>query len=509
MLFRARLGLCGYVVLAFSLLVGSASADFKTLAARVPGEANVVALIDVDAVVNSPLGIEEDWKAKMASAYKQKPLTVPPDASRIVIAGLLDPVDMEPIWQVSVADLTKAPSLDLMARIQKGYVDKLGQTPAVWSPFNAYFIQFEPLVLAATCPADRQWAARWAARKPGLSGSSVSAYLANAVGRVSAATPIVIAIDLQDVTCATKVRRRLADEKFDSLEGKGIDLDKLSQVIGSIKGVTLSVAIEQVATCKGTVDFGQDTAVLAGNAKPLMLELLSQMGAYLDDFESWKVLATGRQISFEGKLSTDGLRRLLSVVEPPAPSGTGSAGSGKPGASEKDIKAAASLDYFNAVREIIQKLDKQVQGGRLGTLSSVATWMKRDANAISRLPILNVDPDLVKFGADVSVRLNDAARVMSEGTLQTQARTVGIRSAHVRTYSSHNDGYYGYQDNSAQRNDNAQARAAAAQAEAQRKQTTSEERAKTVVQAGEIFQGIKAEAQRLRIELTKRYQMEF
>jgi hypothetical protein len=509
MRFETGCGPCGVSVLALALFAGPASADFKTLAARVPGDANVVALIDVQAVLNSPLAVEEGWKARMASAYGAKPITIPPDTSRIVIAALLDPVDMEPIWQVSVADLANPPSLDLMARAQKGYVDKLGQAPAVWSPFNAYFIQLDPLVLGSTCPADRQWAARWAARQPGLPGNSISAYLANAVGAVSARTPIVMAIDLQDVTCATKVRGRLATEKFESLETRDVNLDALSKVIGSVKGMTLSVAIGKEITCKGAFDFGQDTGILAGYSKPLLLDVLSKMGAYLEDLETWKVLAKGRQVSFEGQLSTGGLRHLLSIVEPPAPGGNESAGTGTADAGGKDPKATASLEYYHAVKEIIQNLDKQVQGGRAATLPKIATWMKRDATAISRLPILGIDPDLVNFAADVSVRLNDAARVMSEGSLESQARTTGIRSTHVRTSYAHNYDYYGAYDGSARRNDNAQARAAAAQAEAQRKQAALEDQAKAVAQAGEIFKGIKAEAQKLRIEMTNRYQVEF
>ena len=145
-------------------------------------------------------------------------------------------------------------------------------------------------------------------------------------------------------------------------------------------------------------------------------------------------------------------------------------------ASEKDIKAAASQQYFTAVREIVQKLENQIQGGRVGALSQGALWLKRDATAISRLPILNVDPDLVKFAAVVSARLTDASRVMTEGALQTQARTAGIRAGNVET---------------------------------QRRQATSEERARAVAQAGEIFRGIKEEAERVRLEMTTRYQVEF
>jgi hypothetical protein len=68
---------------------------------------------------------------------------------------------------------------------------------------------------------------------------------------------------------------------------------------------------------------------------------------------------------------------------------------------------------------------------------------------------------------------------MTEGALQTRARTSGIVSTH--------DG----------------------KAVAQRHQALNEERAKTVTQAGEIFRGIKAAAEQIRIEMTSRYQVEF
>ena len=151
----------------------------------------------------------------MSADYAPKPLIVPPDASRVVMAALVDTIDLDSIWEVSLMDLAKPVSLDLMARAERGYLDKLGQTSAVWSPVNAYFIQFEPLVLAAASPADRQFAARWAARKPG--GALMSSYLSSGAGAVGSQTPSVMAIDLQDATCAPKVQGRLLNEKFDAL----------------------------------------------------------------------------------------------------------------------------------------------------------------------------------------------------------------------------------------------------------------------------------------------------
>lgn len=483
MLWTASLGRFVITAAAMVLLARPASADFKSLVARVPSDANAIVLIDVERVLNSPLGVREGWKAKLQNAYAQKPLIVPPDASRVVTAACIDPSNMETAWEVSVMDLAKPPSLDAMARAEGGYVDKFGQFSAVWSPINAYFIQLDPRTLGAVCPANRQFASRWAAKKPASPSESLSTYLSNAAAMASAETLIVMAMDLQDVTSASKARRRMATDMFAALEGKSTDLDAMSQVFGSLRGVTLRVALGDEATGKGIVDFDRATAILASFAKPLLLELLSQTGALVDDFETWQVSAKGKQVAFEGKLSSDGLRRLLSVVQPPSPGEYGQPAPIKTGAGEKDSTAAASLQYYRAVKAIIQSLDEKTKAGRSSTLAETAVWMKRDARAISRLPIAGVDESLVQFAADASVRLNEAARIVSEGVLQTQARLASIHD-----------------------NDRASGKSAAG---TQRRQAVQEEKAKAIAAALEVFRGMKAAAEKMRLELTSRYQVEF
>ncbi|MBP7936998.1 MAG: hypothetical protein KA354_20335 [Phycisphaerae bacterium] len=448
-----------------------ALADFKGLLGRVPNDANALVLIDVAGMINSPLGVREGWKAKVASAYERKPLAIPPDTSRMVMAAQIEPGNMGTVWAVSVMDVAKPLSLDSIVSDEGGYLDKFGSIPAAWSRVDAYFVQVSPSMFGAVWPANRQFASRWATRKSGESGNRLSAYLSNAALAAGTDTPVLMAMDLQDVTSASKVRRRLATETFASLEGKTQDFDAISQALGGIRGVTLRVAIGAEATGKGVVDFDGDVAVLASVAKPLLLEVLSRSGALVDDFEDWQVAARGKQISFEGKLSTESLRRLISVVDPPAPSGVGQAASGKPGGDQREAKISASQQYFKTVKEIVDKLQTKARGGRGGVLSDVATWINRDANEISRLPILNVDPDLAKFAVEVSARLNDAARAMTEGMVQIHGRATGT--------------------------------------EEERAKVVREERAKTLNQAEEIFKGVKADMGKIGIELTNRYKVEF
>jgi len=89
---------CVFTIITTTLM-HPAQADFKSLLGRVPGDANTIVLIDVEKVLNSPLGLREGWKAKMANTYVRKPLIVPPDASRVVMAAWIDPGDMNTIWE--------------------------------------------------------------------------------------------------------------------------------------------------------------------------------------------------------------------------------------------------------------------------------------------------------------------------------------------------------------------------------------------------------------------------
>jgi len=453
------------------LLSRPALADFKGLLGRLPVDANALVLIDVAAMLDSPLGVNEGWKAKLASAYERKPLVIPPDASRVVMAAQIDPSNVGTVWAVSVMDLAKPLALDSIATNEGGYLDQFGRLPVAWSRIDAYFVQLDPLVLGAVWPANRQFASKWATRKPGESVGRLSVYLNNAALAAGTDTPVLMAMDLQDVTSASKVRRRLASETFTSLEGKTDSFDAISQVLGGIRGVTLRVAIGAEATGKGVVDFERDATALASVAKPLLLELLSRSGTLVEDFEDWQVAARGKQVSFEGKLSTEGLRRLLSVVDPPVPNAIGQSPAARSGARGKEAQALASQQYFKTVKETVEQLEKGTRAGRGGVLSDVATWIKRDASEISRLPILNVDPALTKCAAEVSSRLNDAARAMTEGITQMYGRTAGTPE--------------------------------------ERAKALREKRGKSLSQAEEIFKNIKADLEKTGIELTTRYKVEF
>lgn len=161
------------------IAAASTLADVSDLLGRIPPGANAIVVIDVDGVVTSPLGLRNNWKEKLADAYAAKPLIVPPNARKVVMASWIEPTSMLPIWEASVMELSGAPSMERIAKSERGFVDTLAGKQAAWSPINAYFLRLDGRLLGALCPADRQFAARWAGQDE-ATGKLVSAYLRSA-----------------------------------------------------------------------------------------------------------------------------------------------------------------------------------------------------------------------------------------------------------------------------------------------------------------------------------------
>ena len=112
-----------------------------------------------------------------------------------------------------------------------------------------------------------------------------------------------------------EVKARLAT--FESLEGKGIDLDKASQALASIRGVTLGLTVTDRRNGALRVDFNEDISVIRDVAKPLLLEALGNHGMMINEFRDWNVQVSEKEVRLTGILEDGGTRRLLSFLDTP------------------------------------------------------------------------------------------------------------------------------------------------------------------------------------------------
>ena len=111
------------------------------------------------------------------------------------------------------------------------------------------------------------------------------------------------------------------------------------------------------------IDFDRDASVLADVAKPLLLEILGEAGASIDEFADWKVKVTGKRITLEGVLTQSGLRRLFSFLEidSTAVDAPEAKAASSDDAMEPSVDAYTSLQYFQSVARYLNDL-KQERG---------------------------------------------------------------------------------------------------------------------------------------------------
>jgi len=503
---RKRILLLEGVALLSLICATGAQGGVPDIVNRVPSGANAIAYINVDSLLNSKLGQQEKWRDQMSDAYATRPIMVPPDATHVLMASWIEPVGVNPIWEVAVIETTQNVSVDRIARDASGFVEILGGKRASWTPTNAYYVKLDNHILGVVCPADRQFATRWGSQTGSMAGT-LSPYLSEAAKRITPRTGFLFAFDLQDAVSEKRFRKRLDMEEFESLSGAKIDAHKVSEAVASIRGLTLAVEVTGDITGTCVIELGKPATDIISITKPLVIEILERTGASIADFASWQFTADGNAITAAGALSTEGLRQLCSIINPPSPTGIDDAPEGSAslsGDKEKAEKAgtanaaAASQRYYRAVSKIIDTFAARVR--KASSLTQGATYVARDARNIGRLPILNVDPALIEWGASVNSRLMEVATSLGVGGLQARARSESV----LDPYS--NDATVTYYLEVKNDQNNVVDRQNAAR---QRRAAVAEEKGKILQQATQQLMEIEAARAKIRAAMAAKYSVEF
>ncbi len=427
------------IVLGLSLAtpVSSANADetFPSLISKVPATANALIAIDADGLRNSPLGKSENWSSKNEAAYVNTPFILPPEANRIVIASQMNPNrQFEQAWELAVMSLVEPISARAIARAEGGYVDELGGLSAVWSPSDAYFVQFTSGMLGVMAPANRQLVSRWAATSnPGLGKTG---YLSESLNELSGGAQIVVALDLSGAAVPHQLKDGL--EQAESLKGKADDIAKWENVLSSIQGVRLSITVDSKIHGNLTVDFGKDPAELGSKAKGAIVEVLEKYGVAFEDLNKWSFSQSQNSLHLNGDLSNSDLRKVMSLLELPS-SNFSQLADAEP-AAEDDAKKVveASQKYFKSVSTLLDDLQHEFKTNRDARKNFASTYMQRYGKRINELPILNVDVELVDYGLSIAETLRGTAVTQGEANVNT-----GIRKSSVYTTNNYNNNYYG------------------------------------------------------------------
>lgn len=495
----------GLVVALVSLAAGASAlaASFKDNLARVPGDANVLIMINAGKTRTSAFA-QRLLREDPASAHLDRSILSGPNVDLIVTAAKLDMESRTPIWELGVVSTKEALRMPKLAAYLGGTMDTLDDLPAIRLPINAYLVQLAPTLAAVRSPGDRQSVSRWLRQTKIPGETALPEYLKEmAMFPETVGTDIIMAIDLDDVIGYAKAREFLARSK--SLAGKQVDVDQLSRLLASVRGTTLGVRVVDRPVGKLRIDFGQDASALAPVAKPLILEVLANLGATIDELENWTAEVKGKTMYLGGTFSVSGLRRVLSLAEPPMPplaDQTATQGkrtppqdsAGQPYSSSQASDAAlASLKYFKAVSGILDDVGPRRIRGDRGP-SDYGLWLNRHARKIDKLSILNVDKDLLDYGMNVSRSLRQVSSQYQNVNVQAAVQSTDRQMNYYPMAMGYYGETYGYYE---------------PHGLTDRQVARKEGTAQAVSSGMTVFDQLDDSTMRIRRLMTERYGMEF
>lgn len=394
---------------------GPASAQFEHLIGRVPGDANTLVLVNGEKIFASPVAKKQDWAKNRQKMYEAGLSFLPPRAEAGLLAAHIDLQLMLPLWELSLFQVDRELKAEDIAAYTGGKMDSLVSTPVVATQTDAYVVPFSDQVVGMMMPADRQKVGRWirdfaAVRKPELSPYMSEAYhFASEHG-----TPVIMALDLQDIVSYEQVRKALDESEI----AKGEDaekLDEIAQVIASLRGVMLGITLKDRIFGKIRVDFGVDAAPLAKLGKPILLRALAKHGASIDEMEGWEPKVDGKQFTMEGPLDYSGAMRIGTLLHrPTSVSGKQEeSNQPRPQVSEETLVRETSQTYYKKINDLLR--DLKIDSRTLKTYGNLALWMDKYATRIDQLPVVHVDEELLQYGTKTADTLRQASSSLRRG----------------------------------------------------------------------------------------------
>lgn len=497
------------LVVAAALLAPPADAQYKEVTRRLPNSANTILLLNVEQAHASSLGVKEGWREDHEKQFAAGLVIVPPQARTFVMAAQMDFDTMQPKWQVAMMELKYEAELTKAAARLNGTVDNIAGRDVAVLPGDICVIKFGTRWAGIRHPAIRQEVARWINAMDENTTGNLSPYMDAAVKFAEEGAPLIMAMDLTHVLSAGQIRPQL--ETMESLQGHDVDLDALAKVLASVEGISLGVTIGEKRFGKIKIDFSENVSITRDFAKPLLLEVLGNRGAMIDEFATWQAKVYPNQITLEGYLYQSGTRRILSVLDaPPALQQEAQASTqvdpDDPQQQQK-LMQVASQQYFNSVTSLLDDLRyKRQETDRYVSWNQVGTWFEKYARKIDRLPILNVDQDLVQYGAWVADSLRQAENALKGIAPATRSRQTEVPNyVNVRTYGAPigvtRGGAYGWGGWTATED--------FARRGQEFSKIRTQERIKGNMSANSIVQHIEAATADMRRHLTQKYQVEF
>ena len=387
--------LVAVVLLAFS---GSAFAADE-LFWRVPAAANAVALVNVEGLFNSKLGVKQNWGRRYYSDYASGLVAFPPTVQTAVLAAKIDAESISAEWELGLVRMKQPFAMRKLAEKESTTLEKLEGHSLVVGDQRAYFIELRPQTVAVTNHQSRQDVARWLRATRDSQQSAMSDYLNEALNGPEAKGQYRLALDLQDALHLDHVKLRLQNSSL--LKNEKFDLDELATLIAGVRGLQVQVEVGESIEGSVRIDFASETAAFTRLLPKLALSAFEKNGVAIDELPGAKVQFGEKSLTFECTLSETSLRQIISLIQPSV--GHLDDGSADGESSRQAIELTASQRFYKAIQTQLADVEKQARKAR--DYASSAHWFETAAKKISQLPSRDVDPELLNCSTSVSTKL--------------------------------------------------------------------------------------------------------
>jgi len=380
--------------------IAGADGPYDSLLKYAPANINVLALCDVKGAYSSSLAKKENWAEKGQPDNRGGLGFLPSDSDKVVIASDVNLNTMTRNFQVGLVKVRNVPPMGEFAAREGGTYDEIADRTTVVSPRDVFFIAMSASELAAVYPADRQAAARWIRAAKSAKTSPLTGYLKAAADKAAENT-LTIALDLEDVVDRGTLRFSLPASPSVA-RNKNVDVSRLATFLSGVKGMTFKAKVDQSITASMTWDFKFDPSEYKKTLPNLIMELIDGQGVSIPDLEKWPATFTENSMTLSGSMTTQDLKRVVSLFAFPSANEDPSELPMKGNA----VSAAATKRYFTTVATIVDDIKKCIDNPNY---DKTATWHEKAAAQIEHLSRQRVDPAAVTAALQLSGRLKAIA----------------------------------------------------------------------------------------------------
>lgn len=383
--------------------VGNAQdATFSDLAKKLPGNVNAVMAVNVHQISNSPIGIREKWATSYAGQTASGLMFVPEGANVVLIGAAMDFDAFKPKETAIMITMDHVPDVSAIRSMTDGQVDEIVDSEIVETKAGAYVHRASDTLVVGLRPGDRAYFRNWLSDLK-KSSTRVKDYLEEGVGFADEHASIIMAFNLEYFVSRSRVYDKI--NGMDALRTNNLDPKLVSKQLASMRGFTLGVTVSDKVYGSVKIDFAEDISSLAPLASEIAQSVFARSGMQLEEFESWNVTSSAKQIKLSGDLSTPSLRKILSIVDVPRFDDTPYASASE--SASADTPASLSKKYFDTVNSFYDEIKAKI------TPSSAylenAKWLGNYADKIDGLSVLDIDEAVIAYGNQVSQTMRDAA----------------------------------------------------------------------------------------------------